>query len=154
MLMKALVSTLLTCMLASCSSYDGRTAHIAQQTLIGWSERDLEKCLGAADQHSSFEDTYILTYFGNSTNSLSISLGVPFITGMTIGGGGYCHAIFSAQEARVAEVRYAGETVAILASYAYCAPIVRGCVHQAEHPDVSAPIKQDTAPRSIPETPH
>jgi hypothetical protein len=32
---------------------------------------------------------------------------------MTIGGGGYCHAIFRVREGRVAEVRYTGETNAM-----------------------------------------
>jgi hypothetical protein len=139
MLMKAFMWMVLACMLVGCAFIDARTAHTAQQRLIGWSELDLEKCLGAPDQHCTFGDTDILTYFGNSTSNTGISLGLPFIAGMTIGGGGYCHAIFTVREGRVAEVRYSGETNAALAPDAYCAPIVRGCVHQAEHFDVSPP---------------
>jgi len=154
MLMKALVSTVVTCMLASCAVNDARTAHTAQQRLIGWSELDLEKCLGAPDQHSTFGDTDILTYFGNSTSSKSISLGMPFITGMTIGGGGYCHAIFSVREGRVAEVRYTGETNAMLAPDAYCAPIVRGCVDKVKEVDASPSITPEVTPRATTETPH
>ena len=153
MLMKTLVSIVVTCMLASCAFNDARTAQTAQQRLVGWSELDLEKCLGAPDQHSTFGDTDILTYIGNSTSSKSISLGMPFITGMTIGGGGYCHAIFSVREGRVAEVRYTGETDATLAPDAYCAPIVRGCVHKVTEVDPSPSITSETRPRVTTETP-
>src|SRR5215472_12205869 len=115
MLMKAWVCMVLTCMVAGCAFNDARTAHIAQQRLVGWSELDLEACLGAPDQHSTFGDTDILTYFSNSTSNKGISFGLPFIAGMTVGGGGYCHAIFRVQEGSVAEVRYSGESDAMLA---------------------------------------
>ena len=93
MAMKALVWTVLTCMLGGCAFNDARTAHFAQEKLVGLSELELEECLGAPDQHSSFGATDILTYFGNSTSNKGISLGLPFIAGMTIGGGGLlsCH---------------------------------------------------------------
>src|SRR5215467_9485466 len=147
MLIKALVLTIVTCMLASCSFNDARTAQTAQQRLIGWSELDLEKCLGAPDQHSTFGDTDILTYFGNSTSSKSISLGMPFIAGMTIGGGGYCHAIFRVREGRVAEVEYTGETSALLAPNAYCAPIVRCCVHNLKAMDAPSSVTPEATPQ-------
>ena len=153
MQMKAVVSTVLTCMLAGCVFNDAQTAHIAQQRLIGWSELELEACLGAPDQHSTFGDTDILTYFSNSTSSKGISLGLPFIAGMTIGGGGYCHAIFRVREGRVAEVRYTGETNAVLAPYAYCAPIVRGCVDKVQEVDASPSITPEVTPRATTETP-
>jgi len=154
MLMKAWVWTVLTCMVAGCAFNDARTAHIAQQRLIGWSELDLEACLGAPDQHSTFGDTDILTYVGNSTSNKGISLGLPFIAGMTIGGGGYCHAIFRVREGSVAELRYTGETDALLAPDAYCAPIVRGCVHRAEEVDASPSSTPEVTPRATTETPH
>jgi hypothetical protein len=153
MLMKALVWTVLTCVLAGCAFEDARAAHAAQQRLIGWSEADLEACLGAPDQHSTFGDTDILTYFGNSTSNKVFSLGMPFIGGLTVSGGGYCHAIFRVREGRLAEVRYSGETDATLAPDAYCAPIVRGCVHQAEQAGASPPITPEVTPRTSTETP-
>src|SRR5215469_9446234 len=153
MLMKALLWTVLTCMLASCAFEDARDAHAAQQRLIGWSEPDLEACLGAPDHQSTFGDTDILTYFGNSTSSKVFSLGMPFFGGLTISGGGYCHAIFRVREGRLAELRYTGETDAMLAPDAYCAPIVRGCVHQIERPGVSPSIAPEATPRATADTP-
>jgi hypothetical protein len=152
--MKALVATVLTCILGSCALNDARTAHIAQQRLIGWSELELEACLGAPDQHSTFGDTDILTYFANSTSNKGISLGLPFIAGITMGGGGYCHAIFRVREGRVAEVQYAGETNATLAPNAYCAPIVRGCVDKVKELDASSSITPEVTPRATIETTH
>jgi len=151
--MKALVWTVLACMVAGCAFEDARVAHAAKQRLIGWSEPDLEACLGAPDQHSTFGDTDILTYFGNSTSNKVFSLGMPFFGGLTISGGGYCHAIFRVREGRVAEVRYSGETDATLAPDAYCAPIVRGCVHQAEQPGASPSIAPEVTPRATAEAP-
>lgn len=154
MLMKALLYMVLTSMVAGCAFHDAWSAHVAQQKLIGWSELELEACLGVPDQHSTFGDTDILTYFGNSTSNKGISLGLPFIAGMTIGGGGYCHAIFRVREGRVAEVRYTGETDAMLAPDAYCAPIVRGCVDKVKEVDASPSITPDITPRATAETPH
>jgi hypothetical protein len=112
--------------LYGCAFEDARTARTAQRSLIGWSEVDLETCLGAPDQHSTFGDTDILTYIGNSTSNKGVNLGLPL--GVTLGSGGYCHAIFRVKNGRVEEVHYSGETNATLASDAYCAPIVGGCV--------------------------
>lgn len=153
MLMKALVWAVLACMLVGCAFADMRDAHAAQQKLVGWSELDLESCLGAPDHQSTFGDTEILTYFGNSTSNKVFSLGMPFFGGLTISGGGYCHAIFRVREGRVAELRYTGETDATLAPDAYCAPIVRGCVLQAEQPAASPQITPEVTPRTTAETP-
>ena len=133
-----------------------RTARSAQQKLIGWSELDLEACLGAPDQHSTFGDTDILTYYGNSTSNKGVSLGLPFLSGFSLagGGGGHCHAIFRAKEGRVAEVRYSGETNATLAPNAYCAPIVRSCVNQPEHVDTSPAVSPQATPRAATDIPH
>jgi hypothetical protein len=156
MLMKAMACTVLTYMLAGCAFNDAWTAHTAQQRLIGWSELELEACLGAPDQHSTFGDTDILTYVGNSTSNSVISLGLPFIAGMTIGGGGYCHAIFRVREGHVAEVRYTGETNAMLAlaPNAYCAPIVRGCVDEVKEVHASPSITPEVTPRATTERPN
>jgi hypothetical protein len=69
MFMKGLVWTVLACMVAGCAFEDARVAHAAQQRLVGWSEPELEECLGAPDHQSTFGDMDILTYFGNSTSS-------------------------------------------------------------------------------------
>src|ERR1700758_5306785 len=153
MLMKALVWTVLACMVAGCAFEDAREAHAAQRRLIGWSELDLEACLGAPDQHGTFGDTDILTYFGNSTSNKVFSLGMPLIGGLTISGGGYCHAIFRVKEGRVAELQYSGETDATLAPDAYGAPIVRGCVYQAEQQGASPSITPEETPGASTETP-
>jgi hypothetical protein len=153
MLMKALVWTVLACMVAGCAFEDAREAHAAQRRLIGWSELDLEACLGAPDQHGTFGDTDILTYFGNSTSNKVFSLGMPLIGGLTISGGGFCHAIFRVKEGRVAELQYSGETDATLAPDAYGAPIVRGCVYQAEQQGASPSITPEETPGASTETP-
>lgn len=149
MLRKALVWTLLACMLVGCAAQDSRTALAAQQKLIGWSELDLETCLGVPDKNKDFGDTHILTYIGSSTSNKSVNLGGLLFGGLTIGGGGTCRATFRVQEGRVAEVRYAGETDAVLGRDAYCAPIVRGCMDQAEnHPPASLSNTPESTPRS------
>ena len=153
MLMKTLVWTVLTCVLASCSFHDARTAHAAQQRLIGWSELDLETCVGAPDQRSTFGDTDILTYFSSSTNNTGFNVGMPLLFGgFTLLGGGNCHATFTVKDGRVAEVRYTGETDAMLAPDAYCAPIVRTCVRQVEQPGASPSITPEVTPRATAET--
>jgi hypothetical protein len=127
-MIKSLVLTLLMCVIPGCALQDAHTASTAKRSLIGWSEVDLETCLGAPEQRSTFGDTDILTYIGNSTSNKSVNLlGV-----ISLSGGGYCHAIFRAKDGRVEQVHYSGETNATLAPDAYCAPIVRGCVHESE----------------------
>src|SRR5690348_7717534 len=112
---KLLPLIVLACMLTGCAFEDARTAKTAQQTLIGWSKLDLEACLGAPDQHSTLGDTDILTYYGNSTSNKSFSLGLPFLGGFSLagGGGGYCHVVIRVKDGCVAEVRYNGETNAM-----------------------------------------
>jgi hypothetical protein len=132
-LIKLVPLTMFACLLTACAFKDAQTAKTAQRALIGWSELDLETCLGAPDQRTTLGDTDILTYYGNSTSNKSFSLGLPFLGGFNLAGGGYCHAIFRVKDGRVAELRYNGETNATLAPDAYCAPIVRGCVQRPEH---------------------
>ena len=52
-----------------------------------------------------------------------VRLGLPLLGGVTLAGGGYCHAIVRVKNGRVAQVRYSGETNAMVAPDAYCAPI-------------------------------
>lgn len=126
-MIKSFVSIILVCVFSGCALQDARTARTAQRTLIGWSEVDLETCLGAPDQHSTFGDTDILTYIGNSTSNKGINL----VGVVSLSGGGYCHATFRVKDGHVVEVHYSGETNATLAPEAYCAPIVRDCVQQS-----------------------
>jgi hypothetical protein len=144
---KLLPLAVLSCLLSGCALKDARTAKSAERTLIGWSELDLEACLGAPDQRSTLGDTDILTYYGNSTSSRSFSLGLPGAFNLAGGGGGYCHAIFRVKNGLVAEVRYSGETNAPLAPDAYCAPIVRGCVQRREHLQASQPTTSEATSR-------
>jgi hypothetical protein len=115
--MKALACIVLMCVRAGCAIGEARIAQTAQKKLIGWSEVDLKTCVAAPDQRGTFGDADILTYYGNSTSSTGLSLGLPFMGGfgLTGGGGGYCHATFTVKQRRVAEMRYSGETNAILA---------------------------------------
>lgn len=139
---KSVALIVLSCLLAGCAFEDSRTARTAQRSLMGWSEVDLEACAGAPDQHSTFGDTDILTYYGTSTSNKGVALGVPLIGSFNLGGGGYCHATFRVQHARVTELHYSGETNATLAPDAYCAPIVRGCVHQPERLQAEPPAQR------------
>jgi hypothetical protein len=126
----------LACLCGACSVEDARTAAAARKTLLGMTELELEACLGVPDQHRSFGNTDILTWYAISTssNGLSLPLPVPMVGGVSLtgGGGGYCHATAKLVGGRVAEVRYTGETDAPLAHDAYCAPIVRSCVRHPE----------------------
>ncbi len=115
-------------LLASCSLEDSHTAHQAETALAGRTEVDLEACLGAPDQHSSFGTTDILTYYATSTSSSTFSL--PLIGGPGFSNGGYCHAVIRVENGIVAGIHYVGETSAFAAPDAYCAPIVRSCISQ------------------------
>jgi hypothetical protein len=125
---------LLSIALSGCAVADSRTAETAQHSLIGWSKLAVETCLGAPAHESNFGGSDILTYGATSTDSHVVSVGLPFVIGISIAGGGYCSAIVRLQGGRVAEVRYIGETNAFLmASDAYCAPLVRRCVEHPPH---------------------
>jgi hypothetical protein len=127
---------LLSVALSGCAVEDSRTAETAQHSLVGWSKLAAETCLGAPVHESSFGDTDILTYGASSTDSHTVSIGLPLVIGISVSGGGYCNAVIRVQGGRVAEVRYIGETNAYFgARDAYCAPIVRNCV---EHPPLAA----------------
>jgi hypothetical protein len=108
--------------LAACAVKDSRIAERAQTRLIGMSEVDLQSCLGSPDQHSTFGNTDILTYYATSTSSTSLA--VPVIGGIGLNYGGYCHATFQVQNGTVTQILYSGEKNALLAPDAYCAPIL------------------------------
>jgi len=114
---------------------------------MGLSEVDLESCLGAPDQHSSFGSTDVLTYYATSTSSDTYS--IPIIGGLSFTNGGYCHATFQLQHGIVTQILYSGEKNATIAPDAYCAPIMRTCLEhlrQTTPPASSAPAA--TAPTS------
>ncbi len=117
-------------LLASCSLEDSHTAHQAETALLGTTEVDLQACLGAPDQHSSFGTTDILTYYATSTSISNFSL--PVVGGFGFSNGGYCHAVIRVDNGIVAAVHYVGETSAFAAPDAYCAPIVRNCISKAK----------------------
>jgi hypothetical protein len=112
--------------LAACAINDSHVAHDAEKTLLGRREVDLQSCLGAPDQHSTFGTTDILTYYATSTSS--INYGIPLIGGVSFSNGAYCHATFQIQNGLVTQILYSGEKNATLAPDAYCAPIVRTCL--------------------------
>jgi hypothetical protein len=117
-----------------CALEDAWTAHVARQSFVGWSEVDLEACVGAPDQHSPSATPTFLTYHGSSTSNkgLNPNLRLPIIGGLGLSGGGYCHATFRIKNGRVVGLLYTGETDAPLAPDAYCAPIVRACIREPE----------------------
>jgi hypothetical protein len=116
--------------LAACAVHDSRIAEHAQTRLIGMSEVDLQSCLGSPDQHSTFGNTDILTYYATSTSSTGLS--VPLIGGIGLNYGGYCHATFQIKNGTVTQILYSGEKNALLAPNAYCAPILATCIHHLE----------------------
>ncbi len=119
---------LLACLfvLSGCAFEDSRTADLAKLELLGMREVDLEACLGAPDEHSSFPGTDILTYYATSTSSTSYS--VPIVGGFGVSNGATCHATFRVDDGLVTHVIYSGEKNATLAPDAYCASIMRSCV--------------------------
>lgn len=134
-----------------CALKDADTVAVARTKLLGMAKVDLEACLGVPEQHSAFGDTEILTYYATSTSSGGFTLGLPLLGGLSLAGGGYCHATFKLDSGRVTELRYTGETNAAFAPNAYCAPIVRSCVNNPEHPtqgSQSAAITRPPPPAS------
>src|ERR1700739_3656169 len=101
MLMRAWVCAVLTCMVGDCAFNNARTAHIAQQRLIGWSELELESVLERRISTDLSAPGIFSRISAIQPANKGVSLGLPFIAGMTIGGGGYCHAIFRVREGRV-----------------------------------------------------
>ncbi|HUB49332.1 MAG TPA: hypothetical protein VMB73_30535 [Acetobacteraceae bacterium] len=124
-------------MISACAVKDSRIARDAETRLMGMSEVDLESCLGAPDQHSTFGNTDILTYVATSTSN--DSYGVPVVGGMSFSNGGYCHATFRVTNGHVTQILYSGEKNATGAPDAYCAPIVRTCMaHLAQTQNTAA----------------
>ncbi|SKA30543.1 hypothetical protein SAMN02745126_04982 [Enhydrobacter aerosaccus] len=114
--------------LSGCSLNDSRLAHQAQSGLVGFSERDLDSCLGVPNRRAEFGQTTILSYDGaSSTSSGGIAVTLPIVGGISFSGGGYCHIIARLENGRVASIRYNGEKDATAAPDAYCAPLVRAC---------------------------
>jgi hypothetical protein len=129
--------------LSGCSVEDSHTAQRAHSALLGVKTIDLESCLGAPDNHSSFGHEDVLTYKGNSTSNSGINITLPVIGGgFNISGGGYCNATFRVVDGRVAAIHYNGETDALFAPDAYCAPIVRNCIDRPEARErVATPLR-------------
>jgi len=122
------VRLLLPLLLSACAFKDSHLADLARTRLMGLSEKDLESCIGAPDQHSSFGNTDVLTYDATSTSGINWS--IPLIGGVGFSNGGYCHATFTVVNGRVDRVLYSGEKNATMAPDAYCAPIIRTCIAQ------------------------
>ncbi len=117
-------------LLTGCALADSRSAQYAKMNFVGMSEVDLQSCLGAPDNHSTFGAVDVLTYKGNSTSSGGVNITLPIIGGgFSVSGGGYCNATFKVEHGRVTGLRYNGETDATAAPDAYCAPIVRRCLY-------------------------
>jgi hypothetical protein len=124
--------------LTACAVQDSHIAHEAETRLMGMAEVDLESCLGVPDQHSTFGNTDVLTYYATSTSSDSWS--IPVIGGFSFSNGAYCHATFQLRDGRVTQILYSGEKNATLAPDAYCAPIMRTCLgHLGQTLPVAAP---------------
>ncbi len=124
---------LIPLLVAACSVADSRTAHYARSRLMGLSEADLEACLGVPDQHATFGNADVLTYYTNSSSSMNYS--IPVIGGIGFSNGGNCHAT----NGHVTQILYSGEKNAVAAPDAYCAPILRTCLeHLDEAPSAAS----------------
>ncbi|AHJ66643.1 Hypothetical protein GbCGDNIH4_0962 [Granulibacter bethesdensis CGDNIH4] len=124
-----------------CSLSDSHTAQRGRTRFVGLSAVDLQTCLGAPDQKNTAGDTTILTYYANSTGNGGINITLPIIGGgLSVSGGGYCHATFRLDHDRVTQIHYSGEKDARGAPDAYCAPIIRQCLRDldASQPDAQA----------------
>jgi hypothetical protein len=117
-------------LVGACSIEDSRMVDRAQTQMIGMSEVDLESCLGVPDQHASFGDVDVLTYYTNSSSSMNYS--IPVIGGLSFSNGGNCHATFDLKGGVVTKILYSGEKNAALAPDAYCAPILRTCLSEID----------------------
>jgi hypothetical protein len=132
-------------LLCGCAIKDSQIAHQAQTMLMGMSEVDLESCLGVPDQHSSFGNVDVLTYYATSTSN--DSYGIPVVGGMSFTNGGYCHATFQITSGYVTQILYSGEKNATGAPDAYCAPILRTCVAHLQQTRPTATASRGAAPK-------
>jgi hypothetical protein len=123
-------------LLAACAVEDSRTAHVAQTQMVGMSQVDLESCLGAPDQHATFGDVDVLTYYTTSSSSMNYS--IPVIGGLGFSNGGNCHATFDLKDGHVVRVLYSGEKNAFAAKDAYCAPILNTCLSTLDQKQAAA----------------
>jgi hypothetical protein len=116
--------------LSACAVADSHTAHVAQTRMLGMSDVELESCLGVPDQHASFGDVDVMTYYTTSSSSMNYS--IPVIGGLGFSNGGNCHATFDLKDKHVVRILYSGEKNALAAPDAYCAPILNTCLDQLE----------------------
>ncbi len=123
-------------LLAACAVEDAHTAHVAQTQMVGMSQVDLESCLGVPDQHATFGDVDVLTYYTTSSSSMNYS--IPVIGGFGFSNGGNCHATFDLKDGHVVRVLYSGEKNALAATDAYCAPILNTCLDTLNQKQVAA----------------
>jgi hypothetical protein len=135
-------------LLAACAIADSHTAHMAQTRLVGMSEVDLESCLGVPDQHASFGDVDVLTYYTSSSSSTGYS--IPVVGGLSFSNGGNCHATFDMKDKHVVRVLYSGEKNALAATDAFCAPILKTCLDQLANTPAAAPASAPPAPPPAP----
>ncbi len=141
--MRRVAWTVLVLLMAGCSLEDSHVAMRAREKLVGLSELQLESCLGAPDQHTSFGSTDVLTWYATSTSSSTYS--IPIVGGVSFTNGGYCHLTAKVEQGSVVSIRYTGENNAFAAPFAYCAPIVRSCMN---HPEPPPPLPQ--VPPAVP----
>lgn len=135
-------------LLTGCAVEDSHVAHEAQTRLMGMAESDLESCLGAPDQHSTFGTTDVLTYYATSTSTDSYS--VPVVGGFGFTNGGYCHATFQVKDGRVTQILYSGEKNGTFAPDAYCAPILRTCIVHLRETSRAVTSPNATSPSAAP----
>jgi hypothetical protein len=138
-------------LLSGCAVHDSMVAHSAEKHLMGMSEANLESCLGSPDEHSSFGNIDVLTYYAVSTSSISYS--IPVIGGLGFANGGYCHATFQLTDGNVTRILYSGEKNAALAPDAYCAPIVRTCLSYLNSDPEAARAEPAMLERTVAEPP-
>jgi hypothetical protein len=127
---------LMPLLLGACAVEDSHVAHMAQTRLIGMSQVDLESCLGVPDQHATFGDVDVLTYYTSSSSSTNYS--IPVVGGLGFSNGGNCHATFDLKDGHVTQILYSGEKNAFVAPDAFCAPILRTCLDHLDQQATAA----------------
>jgi hypothetical protein len=140
---RSCLAPLMPLLLSACAVKDSHLAELAQSRLVGISEVALESCIGAPDEHASFGNTDVLTYYASSTNNINWT--VPIVGGLAGSNGGYCHATFQVVGGRVVRALYSGEKDAPLAPDAFCAPIVRTCLANIDSIQRATAVPGDTA---------
>jgi len=126
--------------LSGCGYFDSRSAHRAQESMIGMTSYDLQSCAGIPSATTKLNDTTQLYQYTGTLPAMSIpdSTLIPVgsltsIFQQAFGGNGTnCVAIMRLDHDRVSEVHYTGNDDELIGEDGICSIITRGCARQPE----------------------